>query len=47
MVKGLVVPAFDSKPLVVREFSELKEYQDAVGGWIEAVIFPISASRST
>jgi hypothetical protein len=37
MVKGLVVPATESMPLVVQEFSKFEEYQDAVGGWIEAV----------
>ena len=37
MVKGLIIPAEGTKPVEVREFSELADYQAAVGGWIEGV----------
>lgn len=40
MVQGIVIPAIDSMPLAVREFAGLKDYQEAVGGWIEAVDIP-------
>ena len=37
MVQGIVIPADAEKPLELREFARLKDYQAAVGGWIEAV----------
>ncbi len=37
MVKGIVIPPADEDALVERELSSLADYQDAVGGWIEAV----------
>lgn len=37
MTKGIVVPHDATAPLELREFSELGDYQQAVGGWIEAV----------
>lgn len=40
MVKGLVIPALDTDPLAVREFTQIEDYQKAVGGWIEAVDIP-------
>lgn len=40
MVKGIYVPADDSKSLEVRELENLEDYQAAVDGWIEAVDVP-------
>ena len=40
MVKGLVIPADPELPIEVREFTRLKDYQAAIGGWIEAVDVP-------
>ena len=40
MVKGIVVPGDGGAPLELREFSEFGDYQQAVGGWIEAVAIP-------
>lgn len=40
MVSGICVPAVAESPLEEREFADLKDYQTAVGGWIEAVDLP-------
>lgn len=37
MTKGIVVPHDAVAALEVREFSEFGDYQQAVGGWIEAI----------
>lgn len=37
MVKGIYVPTDESEPLEQREFASLEDYQQSVGGWIEAV----------
>ncbi|HEX4402825.1 MAG TPA: DUF3846 domain-containing protein [Galbitalea sp.] len=45
MVQGLFIPVDLDRPIEVRSFDSLEDYQSAVGGWIEAVdIVPI---RST
>lgn len=40
MVKGIYVPADNSKSLEVRDLEKLEDYQVAVDGWIEAVDVP-------
>jgi len=40
MVKGLVIPADPERPIEVREFQKLQDYQAVVGGWTEAVDVP-------
>lgn len=40
MTKGIVVPHDAEAALEVREFSEFGDYQQAVGGWIEAIDIP-------
>ena len=40
MTKGIVVPHDGDAPLELREFSEFGDYQQTVGGWIEAVDIP-------
>lgn len=40
MVKGIVVPHDGEASLELREFSEFGDYQQVVGGWIEAVSIP-------
>jgi hypothetical protein len=37
MVRGIVIPAVPFLPVEEREFDGLKDYQDAVGGYIEPV----------
>lgn len=37
MVKGVYVPTDESEPPEQREFASLEDYQQGVGGWIEAV----------
>ncbi len=45
MVQGLFIPADSERPLEVRSFETLDDYQAAVGGWIEAVdVPPLGAS---
>lgn len=45
MVQGLFIPADSERPLEVRNFDSLDDYQAAVGGWIEAVdVPPLGAS---
>lgn len=45
MVKGIVVPGDGEAPLELREFSELGDYQQVVGGWIEPVSIPLLGLR--
>lgn len=40
MVKGLFIPADGQRPVEQREYHQLTDYQQAVGGWIEAVDIP-------
>jgi len=40
MVQGILIPASDAAPPELRSFETLEQYQDAVGGWIEAVDVP-------
>ncbi|TFB85817.1 DUF3846 domain-containing protein [Cryobacterium algoricola] len=45
MVTGIVIPADESQPIFQREFKRLSEYQEVVGGYIEAVdLGPLGAS---
>ncbi len=37
MVKGIFIPTDDEQPLEIREFDGLHDYQQAVGGLIEAM----------
>ncbi|MEB0287199.1 DUF3846 domain-containing protein [Cryobacterium sp. 10S3] len=37
MVTGIVIPADEDQPIFQREFRGLSEYQEVVGGYIEAV----------
>lgn len=40
MVQGIYIPADADDAVELREFAGLRDYQDAVGGWIEAVDIP-------
>lgn len=44
MVRGVLIPATDSRDLTAYEAIELEEYQRAVGGWIETVDLPAFGS---
>jgi hypothetical protein len=44
MVRGVLIPAADSRDLTDYEAVELVDYQRAVGGWIEAVDVPAFGS---
>lgn len=37
MVQGIMVPASDAEDMRAHEVIEIKDYQWAVGGWIEAL----------
>lgn len=34
---GILIPADNSRPLVLQGFTSLEDYQQAVGGWIEGI----------
>ena len=40
MVQGIIIPADNTAPLRVATLDSLDDYQQAVGGWIEAVDIP-------
>lgn len=40
MVQGIIIPADNSASLTVATFETLEDYQQVVGGWIEAVDIP-------
>ncbi|MDQ1206090.1 DUF3846 domain-containing protein [Microbacterium sp. SORGH_AS_0862] len=44
MVRGVLIPAADSRDLTAYDAIELEDYQRAVGGWIEAVDLPTFGS---
>jgi hypothetical protein len=37
MPKGIVIPALESEPVFEKEFNSLGDYQQVVGGYIEAI----------
>ncbi|MEV7757833.1 DUF3846 domain-containing protein [Microbacterium sp. NPDC089180] len=37
MVQGIIIPVSDADDMRALEFREVKDYQRAVGGWIEAI----------
>lgn len=37
MVRGIIIPAIDSKPPARQDLVDLEDYQHAVGGWIEVI----------
>ena len=40
MVRGIIIPVNNSASLTGTTFETLEDYQQAVGGWIEAVDIP-------
>ncbi|OZD39001.1 hypothetical protein CH252_31050 [Rhodococcus sp. 06-1477-1B] len=37
MVQGIIIPSSDAEDMRAQEFTEVKDYQKAVGGWVEAL----------
>lgn len=45
MVQGLFIPVDTDRPIEIRTFDRLEDYQSAVGGWIEAVdLMPLGST---
>lgn len=45
MVQGLYIPVDTDRPIEIRTFDRLEDYQSAVGGWIEAVdVMPLGST---